>query len=125
MRISTRMHTAIGAVVGVALLFAPMLFGFADNHAASLVSYMVGAFIIVNELITTSPFSLIKLVPMKIHVMLDVVTGIFLLASPWIFGFMDNDDLSQWLPHVVVGVMVVGYALLTDTSGKQTLIEKV
>lgn len=116
MPISSRVHTIIGLIVGVLLLLAPTLFGFSDNTAASMVPYIVGLFIIVNELITTSPLALVKLVPMKVHVMLDVLTGLVLLASPWLFGFMDDAAPNQWLPHVVVGVMVVGYALLTNTA---------
>ena len=124
MPISSRVHTIIGLIVGVLLLFAPTIFGFSDNTAAATVPYIVGLFIIVNELITTSPLALIKLVPMKVHVVLDVLTGLVLVASPWLFGFMDDSTPNQWLPHIVVGVMVVGYALLTSTAdAKKPVIE--
>ena len=114
--ISTKAHTIIGLVVRVLLVFASVLFGFTDNGAASAVSMFVGLFIILNELITTSPFGLVKLVPMKVHIVLDVVTGLFLAVSPWLFQFMDTAHNSQWVPHVVVGIMVMGYALLTSTA---------
>lgn len=117
--ISTKAHTIIGLVVGVLLIFSPTLFGFADNEAASLVPMIVGIFIVLNELITTSPLSPLKLVPMKVHMIIDVVTGVFLLLSPWLFGFMDNAQPSQWLPHVVVGLLVAGYALMTRTNDEE------
>jgi len=118
--ISTKVHTVIGLVVGFLLLLAPKIFGFDDNMAATTVPIVVGIFIILNELITTSPFSPIKLVPMKVHVVLDVITGLFLAVSPWLFNFADSDQTSQWVPHLVVGIMVVGYALLTSTSDDRT-----
>lgn len=114
--ISTKAHTVIGLIVGVLLILAPYIFGFADNAAATIVPIVVGLFIIVNELITTSPVSPIKLVPMKVHLVIDVITGIALALSPWIFQFMDSEDPIQWVPHVVVGLMVAGYALLTSTD---------
>jgi hypothetical protein len=114
--ISTKAHTVIGLIVGVLLIFASSIFGFTDNMAASMVALWVGIFIIVSELVTTSPYSPLKLVPMKAHIVIDVVTGVFLLLSPWLFSFMDNDQLNQWVPHVVVGLLVVGYALLTNTA---------
>ena len=115
-KLSSRTHTIIGLVVGVALLFAPWLFGFADKGgAAVMVPIYVGIFIIVSELTTTSSLSPLKLIPMKVHVMLDVLTGLFLAASPWLFGFSDF-EANAWVPHVIVGLLTIGYALMTNTD---------
>jgi hypothetical protein len=114
--ISTKAHTIIGLVVGVVLLFAPAIFSFNDNSAASMTARLVGVFIILSEFITTSPFSLLKLVPMRIHLVIDVLTGLFLAVSPWLFNFMDSDHNNQWVPHLIVGILVMGYALVTTTS---------
>lgn len=114
--ISTKSHTIIGLIVGAALIAAPYLFGFNDNTAATITPILIGVFILLNELITTSPFSLVKLVPMKVHIIVDVLTGAILAASPWLFGFYNADDAVQWVPHLIVGIMVIGYALLTTTA---------
>lgn len=114
--ISTKAHTIIGVIVGVLLIAAPYIFGFADVAAAATVPVIIGIFIIINELITTSPVSLVKLVPMRVHIVIDVITGIALALSPWIFQFMDSENPIQWVPHVVVGALVAGYALLTSTA---------
>ena len=120
--LSTRTHTIIGLIVGAALIVAPWLFGFADEGgAAVMVPIFVGVFILLSELTTTSPISAFKLVPMRIHIMMDVLTGLFLLASPWLFGFNDL-EANAWVPHVIVGVMIVGYALVTRTSDEKTSI---
>lgn len=114
--LSTRVHTIIGLVVGAALVVAPWLFGFADEGGAAVtVPIAVGLFILVSELTTTSVISPIKLVPMKIHIIMDVLTGLFLAASPWLFMFSDL-PANAWVPHVVVGIMVAGYALVTRTD---------
>lgn len=115
--ISSKAHTIIGLIVGALLVVAPFILGFSDdNSTATLVPIIIGIFIILNELVTTSPASPIKLVPMKVHIILDVLTGLVLAVSPWLFGFMDTSNPIQWVPHVIVGVMVVGYALFTTTA---------
>lgn len=120
--LSTRTHTIIGLIVGLALLVAPWLFGFADEGGAAVtVPIIVGIVILLSELTTTSPLSLIKLVPMRIHIMMDVVTGLVLLASPWLFGFSDL-EANAWVPHVVVGLLVAGYAVMTDTDDEDASV---
>jgi drug/metabolite transporter (DMT)-like permease len=113
--ISSRTHTYIGAVVGVVLIIAPWVLGFDEITAATASAVGVGLFVVVNEMLTTSPAAPLKMVPMRIHLVLDVVTGIFLLATPFLFRFSD-EDANAWVPHVVVGVLIAGYALVTDTS---------
>jgi len=117
--INSRVHTIIGIVVGLALLAAPWLFAFADEGGAAVtVPLAIGAFILLSELTTTSTASPIKLIPMRIHIILDVVTGVVLAASPWLFGFND-EPLNAWLPHLAVGILVVGYALMTKTNDRE------
>lgn len=114
--ISARLHTIIGLIVGVALIAAPWIFGFDDKAGAVvMVPMYVGVFILLSELTTTSPLSPMRLVPMRVHVVMDVITGAFLFASPWLFGFI-NQTTNAWLPHIIVGLMVVGYALMTRVS---------
>jgi hypothetical protein len=119
--LSSTTHTIIGIIVGLALVAAPWLFGFADTNAPKIVAMAVGVFILLSELTNTSPVSLVKLVPMRVHIILDVITGLFLLVSPWLFGFADL-SANAWVPHVVVGLLVAGYALMTRTNDEKTSI---
>ena len=117
--ISAKAHTIIGLAVGIALLVAPYIFMFSDDSSASMVAMIVGAFIIVNEFITTSPASLLKLVPVRVHIIIDILTGLVLAASPWLLGFYDT-PVNHWLPHLIVGALVVGYALMTVVPADDT-----
>ena len=120
--LSTRTHTIIGLIVGLALIVAPWLFGFANvGGAAVAVPIWVGIFVLLSELTTTSPVSPFKLVPMGIHIMMDVVTGLFLLVSPWLFGFADL-AANAWVPHVVVGFLVAGHALMTRVDDAESSV---
>jgi hypothetical protein len=113
--IPSRIHTYIGLVIGAVLIAAPWIFGFDDESAPTWTAIIVGAFLLVNELMTKSPSSPVKLIPMKAHIAIEIVTGIVLAASPWLFDFADLED-KAWIPHVVVGVLVAAYALLTDPT---------
>jgi len=120
--ISIRTHTIIGLIVGIGLLFAPWLFDLNKYGGAVVaVPVYVGIFILVSELTTTSPLSPLKFVPMRMHVMLDVITGLFLVASPWLFGFSDL-PMAAWMPHVIVGIVTAGYALATRTADEKPKI---
>lgn len=114
--IPSRVHTIIGLVVGVALIVAPWLFGFSDIGAAKWSAIIVGIIGILSELTSTSPVSPIKLVPMPVHLGMDVVLGIVLALTPWLFGFAD-EKLNAWLPHVIVGILIIVYALMTRPVG--------
>lgn len=121
--ISIRAHTIIGLLVGAALVVAPWLFGFSDNSDATSSAIVVGIVVLLSELITSSPYSLIRLMSMKTHILIDIGVGIFLALTPWLFNFMDNNHPNQWVPHVLVGIVIIGYALCTDTSREEdTLI---
>ena len=105
--INSRTHGAIDYIVGVVLILAPFLLGFADGTAAQYVPQSLGVILVLMSLLTAYELSLAKLIPYRVHLVADVIVGIVLLASPWLFGFADR----IWWPHVLVGlidIVVVG-----------------
>ncbi|WP_197094625.1 SPW repeat domain-containing protein [Microvirga massiliensis] len=84
---------------------APYLFGFADGGAAQWVPMAFGSLRMDYEL------SLTRLIPLPAHLAIDAAGGLLLLATPWLFGFADQ---VMW-PHVIVGIMEIGVALMTRT----------
>jgi hypothetical protein len=109
--IPTRIHGMIDYVVGALLIIAPWLFGFADGDAKQWVPIIIGILVIGQSLMTDYELSVMKVIPVGTHLMLDIGTGIVLAASPWIFGFADE----IWWPHVVFGLAEIGIALMTQT----------
>jgi hypothetical protein len=107
--IPTRVHGIIDYVVGALLIAAPFIFGFANGGPAQWVPILLGASIIVYSLLTRYELSMAKLIPMPVHLGLDAIGGLLLIASPWLFGFAD----LIWWPHVLVGIAEVGVAALT------------
>lgn len=107
--IPTKVHGILDYLTGILLILAPWLFRFADGSAAQWVPIALGAVVIIYSLITDYEFGLVGVIPIPVHLVLDVGGGILLLASPWLFGFSEG---IAW-PHVTVGLMEVAVAVLT------------
>lgn len=110
--IPTRAHGALDYLVGLILIFAPMLLGFADRGPAQLVPQVMGVLIIGLSLLTNYEMGMLRLIPMPVHLNFDLGAGAFLAASPWIFGFA---GFIAW-PHVVLGLLTLGVAHFTRTT---------
>lgn len=111
--ISVRTHAIIDYVVGVLLILAPFLLGFATGGPAMWTPILLGASIIVYSLITRYPLSVNPVLPFSTHLILDGAGGLLLLASPWLFGFAD----LIWWPHVLVGAAELAVVAMTDRKG--------
>ena len=112
--IPTYAHGIFDYIGGVALLFAPQIFGFADvDGAAVAIPRVLGFIVLAQSLLTRYEVGLIKVLPMRMHLMNDYIASLFLAASPWLFGFADA-PLNAWVPHVVVGITVFIVTLMTQ-----------
>lgn len=94
------------------LILAPYLFGFATGGAAQWVSMVVGVAVIVMSLLTNYELSIARIIPVPIHLGLDIAIGVLLAASPWLFGF---STLVYW-PHLILGIIAIVVPLLTQTQ---------
>lgn len=107
--IDTKIHGYIDYLMGLFLIVSPWIFGFADGAAAQWVPIILGVGTITYSLVTDYELGLLKVIPMKGHLMIDLIAGIFLAASPWIFGFADD----VFLPHLILGILEIGASLMT------------
>lgn len=112
--ISVRTHAVIDYVVGVLLIVAPYLLGFATGGPAMWVPILLGIGIIAYSLMTRYQLSVAAVIPFNVHLGLDAAGGLLLLVSPWLFGFSH----VIWWPHVVVGLAELGVVAMTDRSGR-------
>lgn len=109
--ISTRVHGVLDYLMGVLLIASPWLFDFARGGAETWIPVILGAGTIVYSLMTDYELSLSRSLSMRTHLNLDLFSGIFLAASPWIFGFNDY----VYAPHLVLGILEIGAVLMTST----------
>jgi hypothetical protein len=109
--LSTRTHGVFDYLAGVLLIALPWLLGFARGGAETWVPVAVGAAIVGYSLFTDYELGVVRRLDMTIHLWLDACAGLLLAVSPWLLGF----DRRVWLPHLLLGVLAVAAALLTDT----------
>ncbi|MEO7904555.1 MAG: hypothetical protein ABIR91_02035 [Candidatus Saccharimonadales bacterium] len=114
--IPTKVHGVLDYIVAVALIFAPMIFGFKDvGGAAVAIPVILGIGLFLYSLLTNYEWGVFKAIPMPIHLMFDIAASILLALSPWLFGFA-NEAVNVWLPHVAVGITVILVVLLSKTQ---------
>lgn len=53
-----------------------------------------------------------RIIPTKIHAIIDYVMGVVLILAPWLLDFADGGP-EQWVP-VILGAGVILYSLLTN-----------
>lgn len=110
--IPTKVHGALDYIVGLLLIAAPWIFNFNDGSAAQWVPVIIGVMVILMSLMTNYEAGAMRAISMSTHLTMDVIAGIFLAASPWLFGFADQ---VYW-PHLIVGLFSIFAGLMTETT---------
>ena len=108
---TTRIHGVLDYLMGALLVALPWIGGFATGGPEQWVPVGLGAGVLAYSLVTDYELALVRKLPMPVHLWLDALGGLFLAASPWIFGF----DEQVWQPHVALGLAEVVAAMLTNT----------
>lgn len=101
-------HGLIEYAAGVLLIIAPFLFGF-DSGAAQAFSIIVGVALITFTASSDLPTSLMNQIPKPIHVAVDYVVAVLLIASPFIFGYSNETAptvffIALGLAHLLITI---------------------
>jgi hypothetical protein len=100
-------HGLLEYGAGVLLLAAPFLFSF-DSDAATALSIVAGLGVLALAASTASSTGLAKVIPLGVHVLLDLAVVAFLVAAPFLFGFSGDSG-----PTAFFMVLGVWHLLLT------------
>jgi hypothetical protein len=106
-------HGVIEYVAGVAFIAAPLLLGFESSTATGL-AVAVGIVILLVAATTQGPTSLVDAIQVVVHVVLDYVLAVFLIATPFLFDFSDDTPATVWF-------VALGVAHLLITVGTRFL----
>ena len=110
--ISRKFHAVLDYFSVMILLTAPWLFNFSDSTAATATAVFAGVLILIMSLMTNYEGGFVRNIPMSVHLNVDVVLGVILAASPWIFGFSD----LVYLPHLIMGVLAILAGTMTTRT---------
>jgi len=81
-----RAHQTVEPVAALLLIAAPWIFGFSDNDTATTLSVIAGVLVLATGMSTRWRMSLVKLIPLRTHFMMDVGLGIALIVAPSLRG---------------------------------------
>jgi hypothetical protein len=110
--IPRKIHGFLDYLMGVVLIAAPWLFGFADDGPATYIPVALGAGALVYSILTNYESGVVRLIPFRVHLLLDVLSGAFLAISPWLFGFSNK----VYLPHLIFGLIEIAAGIMTRES---------
>jgi hypothetical protein len=102
--INTRLHGILDYLVGILLIIIPLLiFGTADSGAEVWVPVALGIATLLYSLFTDYEFGIFRKIKMSAHLTLDVLSGMVLMTSPWLFDFWE----VSWMPYVLAGLFEI------------------
>ncbi len=117
--VPTNVHSAVDHVVGPVLILAPELFRLPRRSPEGIAPRAAGTAAAVYSNLTDYELSLKNVIPMRVHLALDALSGATLAAIPWATGARKRGVL-HWLPHTLVGAGEVALALTTKTEPPRT-----
>jgi hypothetical protein len=93
----------------IALICAPFLFWTTAKSWDLWIPLLAATAVLLYSLVTDYEWGGISLLSMPSHLTLDLILGVLLGASPWIFGFAD----VTWLPFVIFGLLAIILSFIT------------
>jgi hypothetical protein len=108
--VSARVHGVLDYATVAAFLNAPMVFGFHGTPAA--IAYWLAGIHLLMTGCTDFPVGFFMWIPFKVHGVIELLAGIFILVAPWIFGFAQEAAARNFFVGVAIVLLVV--VALTD-----------
>jgi hypothetical protein len=109
--IPLNLHAALEPLIALVIIAAPWIFQFSETTAATVICVIVGVTMLLVGSITDWRLSLVRLIPLRMHLMGDFALGAVLILSPLIFGFSDEGGPTRFM--VIAGVLELMAALMT------------
>src|SRR3954449_6783559 len=95
--LSLAAHAAAEPFVVAAYIAGPWLFGFSDVDDAKTISIILGVLVLATTLMTRWRMAIARLIPIRVHAMLDYGVAAVAILSPFVFGFSDNGAATRFL----------------------------
>jgi hypothetical protein len=110
--LSPKLHGFIDYVSVALLALSPSLFGLAG--AAALVAYALAVIHLLMTLLTDFPLGAVKLIPLRLHGLVEVVVGVALVSLPWILArTVELGDRGR-IFYTAFGAVLIAVFVATD-----------
>lgn len=115
--IDATLHGVTDYSAGTTLMTVfPRLAGIEGTRAARQIR-TAGAIHAGYATLTDYPLGVVRVIPYKVHLVLDALGALALAATPFVTG-QHRKGPRQWVPHVGLCLFELGSLLLTDPTGR-------
>jgi hypothetical protein len=109
--IPTKIHAGLDYILGLVLSVFPFVTGI---HQGGLIEWgpmLLGHSLILYSLLTNYELGVLRLIPIKLHLILDAVGGVVLIALAILYA----PSTGIWLSLLLLGAIEIGSSLVTRT----------
>ena len=110
--ISRRFHGVLDYGYAAAIFAAPELFRFKNQPFGVVLCRAMGLATLLTSLCTRYELGVVRVLPFKLHLLADALTGIFSLAAPFLLGFGKHERARN--TFLGFGVLALVVASLTQ-----------
>ena len=101
--VTKQIHALLDYPVAMALIGLPFLLGLgSSNPLACQISIGVGLVALFLTIFTDHHLGLVKIIPYRIHLMVDSLVGVLFIIAPFLFSFEGVDAFFYWINGAAV-----------------------
>lgn len=105
--VTKTIHSWLDYPVAALLIILPFALGLGESNPAALwLSVATGIAALILTVFTDHQTGLIRVVPYRVHMAVDLVVGLSFLAAPFVFGFAGLDAAFYWLNGLAVVAVI-------------------
>lgn len=105
--VTKTIHSWLDYPVAALLIILPFALGLGESNPAALwLSVATGIAALILTIFTDHQTGLIRVVPYRVHMAVDLVVGLSFLAAPFVFGFAGLDAAFYWLNGLAVVAVI-------------------
>jgi hypothetical protein len=108
--INTRLHGILDYVISLTLIL-PWIMDYQTASKDTWALSALGGLIFLFSFITDYEFGLIKLIPMKVHFIFDVIAALLLATSPWLFTLHNYSNWPAFLGLIYLVIIFLSSAV--------------
>lgn len=96
-------HAAMEPLLAIVLIASPWIFGFDGNDDASAATIVIGAIVLSSGLMTSWRLSLVNLIDIRTHMLVDIGVALALILAPFALAFSDDGSATRFF--LIAGVL--------------------
>lgn len=105
--VAKTIHAWLDYPVALALIALPFLFGLGASHPLALtISPVVGVAAFLLTVFTDYHLGLVRVLPYRLHLAVDLAVGVLFLILPFALGFSGLDAAYYWLNGAAVVAVI-------------------